>query len=181
MFAHLKFSLILLAGMAISLSACNDIASRTQPTPSPATTPAASKTVNQKLPQGVSASGTQGLAAQTERINYKSIPLASIASSHSLKGNEPKAIALSAFGNIESEGGSREVKVENSQLDKAVVTITQTGVADDSIGAIRYRVEFVPTSESAQEGKQWKMVWAGSQFKCHLGRGHQDWSIEKCR
>jgi hypothetical protein len=94
-------------------------------------------------------------------------------------GNDPKEIALSAFGNIESEGGIRDVKVDYPQPNQAVVTITQTGVADDSVGGIRYRVELRQNKE-VPTGRQWEIVWAGSQVKCHQGRGHQDWSMELC-
>lgn len=95
-------------------------------------------------------------------------------------GDDPKAIAVAAFGDVDSEGGSRDVQVEYPEPDRAVVIITQTGVADDSVRAIRYRAELIPTTKSSQTGKQWKMVWAGSQFTCHPGRGHQDWSTKLC-
>jgi hypothetical protein len=98
-----------------------------------------------------------------------------------LKGTDPKAIAIAHFGQTESEGGTREVTLEYPQQNLAVVTITQTGVADDSVGAIRHRVELVPTSPSAQTAKEWKLAWAGSQVKCHVGRGHQDWSTQNCQ
>jgi hypothetical protein len=117
---------------------------------------------------------------QTPRSNYKQISLSQRAKPETLVGDDPKAIALAALGDIQSEGGSREVTVDYPQPNQAIVTITQTGVADDSIGGIRYRAELVPTSKAAPTGNQWKLVWAGSQVKCQPGRGHQDWTTELC-
>lgn len=172
MFGKFKISLIVLASIAATLAACRTIDTSTQvaPTPPPSNDGQGPGKLSQNAP-----GTTEG------RSQYKTISLQDIKPAESLKGTDPKAIALKAFGQIESEGGSRQVEMTNPQPDKAVVTITQTGVADDSIGAIRYRVEFVSTSGTAQTGKQWQMVWAGSQQKCHVGRGHQDWSNEICR
>jgi len=117
--------------------------------------------------------------SQVQRENYKAISLDKIADADSIVGNDPKSVALSAFGNIDSEGGSRNVTIDYPQSQRAIVTITQTGVADDSVGAIKHRVELQQT-KSAQTDQQWKVVWAGSQVKCHPGRGHQDWSTELC-
>jgi hypothetical protein len=119
--------------------------------------------------------------AQAHRKNYKPLSLSEIVQGKPLTGDDPKALTLSVFGNVESqEGGSQEVTVDYPQSDLAVVTITRMGVADDSIGGIRYRAEFVATSKQTSPGKQWKLVWAGSQMKCQQGRGHQDWSTELC-
>ncbi|MEP0859536.1 hypothetical protein [Trichocoleus sp. DQ-U1] len=165
-------SLVVLVGMALGLSACS-ISNSTQSTPTPASSPSveqSSQQVSQNAP-----------IAETERTKYKPIPLQEIKSANSLKGTDPKAIAIAHFGQTESEGGTREVTLEYPQQNLAVVTITQTGVADDSVGAIRHRVELVPTSPSAQTPKEWKLAWAGSQVKCHVGRGHQDWSTQNCQ
>lgn len=116
---------------------------------------------------------------QIQRGNYKSISLDKITDTNVLVGKDPKAVALTAFGTIDSEGGSRQVTVDYPQSDRAIVTITQTGVADDSVGGIKHRVELEQT-KSAQTAQQWKAVWAGSQVKCQPGRGHQDWSTELC-
>jgi hypothetical protein len=168
-----KIFLVMLLGAAISLSlsACDSQRSlRTNPSP----VPPSSLTLSSDRATAQLVSDRTSAARQ----NYKSISLAEIAP-NALVGNEPKGIALSAFGNIESEGGSQDVTVDYPQRDRAIVTITQTGVADDSIRAIRYRVELL-RNQSAQASKQWKIVWAGSQVKCHPGRGHQDWSTKLC-
>jgi hypothetical protein len=135
---------------------------------------------NQTLRQKRSEAKASTAKAQDYRNNYKPISLSKLAKPDTLVGDDPKAIALSAFGDIQSEGGSREVTVDYPQSNQAIVTIIQTGVADDSIGAIKYRVELVTTPESASTGKQWKLVWVGSQVKCQPGRGHQDWAVELC-
>ncbi|HEY9604161.1 MAG TPA: hypothetical protein V6C85_21280, partial [Allocoleopsis sp.] len=119
-----KIVLVTLLGAAISLSACGSQHSlRANPSPIPPSSLTA-QLVSDRIP--------------TERQNYKPISLAEFAP-NTLVGANPKAIALSVFGNIESEGGSQEVTVNYPQRERAIVMITQTGVADDSIGAIRYR------------------------------------------
>jgi len=205
MFGKLKLFLVLLAGVSISLSACNDISVQqtsppnevgqspgNRPEATPTTTTRSSKQgtiafashspasqTSQTISLNNSDAKTTAASAKAHRENYKPISLTKIADGNALAGNDPKAIALSVFGNVESEGGSRDVTVDYPQPNQAIVTITQTGVADDSVGAIRYRVELQP-EKSAQTGKQWEIVWAGSQVKCHPGRGHQDWSTELC-
>ena len=194
----LKISLVVLTSMAMTLSACSDISvkqsypdgNRPESTPTAPTgssTPGKASSTSQlpatqprqKSNQAHSNTKITTASAKEQRENYKPISLEKIADAKTLIGNDPKAIALSAFGDTESEGGSRDVAVDYPQPNQAIVTITQTGVADDSVGGIRYRAELVPT-QSSQTGKQWKMVWAGSQVKCHQGRGHQDWSTELC-
>lgn len=165
----------------MALSACNDI-SDTETTPqvtTPSASPSPIRQSSQTFNSTRSAAKTTTTSSQATRENYKPISLAEVADGKTLTGNEPKAIALSVFGNTESEGGSRQVTVDYPQPERAVVTITQTGVADDSVGGIKYRVELQQTP-SAQTSQQWEMVWAGSQVKCHPGRGHQDWSKELC-
>ena len=124
--------------------------------------------------------GKTTVSVQSERENYKAIALEKIAPPDALMGNDPKAIALSVFGKTESEGGSRDVRINYPRPNQAVVIITQIGVADDSVRGIRYRTEFRTALKPSPTGKQWKMVWAGSQVTCQPGRGHQDWSTELC-
>ncbi|AFZ18929.1 hypothetical protein [Allocoleopsis franciscana] len=190
MSGQLKNSLVLLASVAITLSACNRVnvesrnieGNRSELTPqetTPVKSPSPLVTPSPILSQDKSEIKTSSASVKVNRENYKPIALTQLTKNEALTGEEPKAIALAAFGDVDSEGGSRDVKVEYPQPDRAVVIITQTGVADDSVRAIRYRAELVPTSKS-QTGKQWKIVWAGSQFTCQRGRGHQDWSIKLC-
>lgn len=174
MFGKLKISILALAGMTLTLGACN-----TPPNPSPqATPPAANETPQLNPPQ---ANQNAPVATSIDRAKYKLIQLKDISSSSPLKGKDPKEVALKAFGNVQSEGGSQDVRVNYPQPNKAVVTITQLGVADASVGGIQYRAEFSSTPQSTQSSPQWEMVWAGSQVKCRPGRGHQDWSTENCQ
>lgn len=190
MSGQLKTSLMLLISVAITLSACNRVSvesrniegNRSELTPqetTPVKSPSPLVTPTPILSQDQSKVKTSTASVKVNRENYKPISLTQLTKNEALNGEEPKAIALAAFGDVDSEGGSRDVKVEYPQPDRAVVIITQTGVADDSVRAIRYRAELVPTSKS-QTGKQWKIVWAGSQFTCQPGRGHQDWSMKLC-
>jgi hypothetical protein len=190
MSGQLKNSLLLLASVAFTLSACNRVnvesrnieGNRSEPIPqvtTPVKSPLPIVTPTPVFSQDKSKAKTSTANVQVNRENYKPMALTQLTKSEALIGDEPKAIAQAAFGDVDSEGGSRDVKVEYPQPDRAVVIITQTGVADDSVRAIRYRAELVPTSKS-QTGKQWKIVWAGSQFTCQPGRGHQDWSIKLC-
>ncbi|MDJ0686917.1 MAG: hypothetical protein QNJ41_00245 [Xenococcaceae cyanobacterium MO_188.B32] len=95
-------------------------------------------------------------------------------------GNNPQQVALSALGLPEKvENESEEVEVTYPQENKAVVTITQTNLADDSVFGIRYRVEFAPYG-SMSENKKWRVIWAGKQYKCRSNRGHQDWATDLC-
>jgi hypothetical protein len=182
MAGSLKVSLVVLSGMVFALSACNQISNRSMATPtitnpsSPQSKSAAAKystATQQKQSQDKSK------ATESQRGDYKPVSLAEIEKAKASTGSDPKAVALSVFGNTDSEGGSREVKVDYPQPDQAIVTITQTGVADDSIAAIRYRVELL-SKNSSPATNSWKIVWAGSQFKCQQGRGHQDWSTKLC-
>ena len=182
---QLKTSLVLLFSLAMTLSACgvsvkqrNLEGNRSEPTPSISQSP--TRQTSQTTNQDKSKTNTSEATLQQERENYKPISLTQLTKSNGKSGNDPKAIALAAFGDVDSEGGSRDVKVEYPQSDRAVVIVTQTGVADDSVRAIRYRAELVPTAKSSQTGKQWEMVWAGSQFICQRGRGDQDWSTKLC-
>lgn len=94
--------------------------------------------------------------------------------------NNPETIALDALGlkeRVESE--QEEIALDYPQDNQAVVTITQTRLADDSVAAIRYRIELAPYGDEADE--QWQVVWAGRQWQCQENRGHQDWSKDLCK
>ncbi|MBW4485835.1 MAG: hypothetical protein KME14_25200 [Tildeniella torsiva UHER 1998/13D] len=91
-------------------------------------------------------------------------------------GAEPTEVALAAFGSTEPVEGNfeEEVEVVEETDDMALVVLTQTGLADDSVNGMRYRLEFVP------EGDQWRLDWAGSQVRCQPDRGSQEWSTDLC-
>jgi hypothetical protein len=91
-------------------------------------------------------------------------------------GADPKQIALDTFGLAEPGEGkfSQTVEVGEQSSTQAVVTLLQTGLADDSVGAMRYRMEF------EAKGSQWQLVWVGRQVQCRPGRGSQEWSTHLC-
>lgn len=91
-------------------------------------------------------------------------------------GDDPEQIALDAFGMSDPGEGNfaQTVTVDEPSDAQAVVTLTQTGLLDDSVEGMQYRLEF-----AAGEG-QWELVWAGRQVRCYPGRGSQDWSTERC-
>jgi hypothetical protein len=91
-------------------------------------------------------------------------------------GTDPEQIALDNFGMAEPGEGNfnQEVMVVEQTSTDAIVTVTQTGVPDDSVEGIRYWLEF-----DAQEN-QWALVWSGRQVRCRPNRGSQEWSTELC-
>ena len=162
-------SLLVFCGVAMLLSACSQISA------SVVTTPELTASVSPRR---------QTLAAKTSdnqqsREGYQAIALAKLGNGNDLVGSEPKAIALRVFRNTEPERGKSEITVETN-YPRAVAIVTQIGIADDSIRSIRYRAEFTATSNTVPSDQVWSLVWAGSQFKCQPGRGHQDWSTELC-
>jgi len=91
-------------------------------------------------------------------------------------GADPEEIALAAFGMDDPGEGNfaQEVTVDEQTATDAVVTLTQTGLLDDSVDGMRYRLEF------AAIDNQWEMVWAGRQVRCQPNRGSQEWSTDLC-
>lgn len=157
-------SFLIFCGVAMLLSACSYV-----------TTPQVKSAVS---------TSRQTLAAKTSdnqesRAGYQAIALAKLGKGDQLKGSDPKAIALRLFRNTEPERGKSEITVETN-YPRAVAIVTQIGIGDDSIRSIRYRAEFTATSATVPPDQEWTMVWAGSQFKCQPGRGHQDWSSKLC-
>lgn len=59
--------------------------------------------------------------------------------------------------------------------DEAEVTVTKDGLADDSIAALRYVLEF----ERRADGS-WRLRAAAWTQRCQPGRGHQDFTPELC-
>ncbi|MGK7935571.1 MAG: WD40 repeat domain-containing protein [Xenococcaceae cyanobacterium] len=120
------------------------------------------------------------------RDNYRPLVLNKVwgeSSSRQIKsiGSNIEEIALSAFGLLEKvENETETVEVDYPQENKAVVTISQINLADDSVAGIRYRVEFAPYG-SMSEDQVWRVIWAGQQYKCRSNRGHQDWAMELCQ
>lgn len=114
------------------------------------------------------------LETSSERSAYEELPLPE---DNTLVGVEPEKIALDIFGISEPVEGNFQEKVSlaDSSDDLTIVTLTQTGLPDDSIEGMRYRLEFKPDED------QWRLNWVGRQLRCYSGRGSQVWGIENCR
>lgn len=93
-------------------------------------------------------------------------------------GKNPQAIALAGLGLTEVATSGQAVEVKQVTDNLTRVTITQTNLADDSVAQRRYLVEFAPYAEA--NAQKWQIIWAGEQFKCQSGRGHQDWHTDLC-
>lgn len=165
---HSRQSKILLVfcGVAMLLSACSKMSANVVTTPQVASVSPRRQTL------AVSDN-------QQSREEYQAIALSKLGKSDNLVGSDPKAIALRVFRNTEPERGKSEITVETN-YPRAVAIVTQIGIGDDSIRSIRYRAEFTATSNTVPSDQVWSLVWAGSQFKCQPGRGHQDWSTKLC-
>ncbi len=91
-------------------------------------------------------------------------------------GTDPEQIALAAFGLDDPGEGNftQEVTVVEQTATDAVVTLTQTGLLDDSVEGMRYWLEFTAADN------QWEMVWVGRQVRCQPNRGSQEWATDLC-
>ncbi len=58
--------------------------------------------------------------------------------------------------------------------DEATVTVTEDGLLDDSVRAVRYTLRF------EREGQAWPLAEAIVEQRCQPGRGHQGFSPEPC-
>ncbi|MFM7447382.1 MAG: hypothetical protein ACKO24_02135 [Leptolyngbyaceae cyanobacterium] len=112
--------------------------------------------------------------ATSERSAYSEVALSPDANR---VGADPKQITLKVFGHQDLVQGNfqEEVVLKQQTANQALVTLTQTGLPDDSVEGMRYRLEFIP------EGNQWRLIWAGRQVRCYPGRGTQSWTTTDCR
>ncbi|MBE9160603.1 hypothetical protein IQ265_27835 [Nodosilinea sp. LEGE 06152] len=106
-----------------------------------------------------------------DRSAYSEIPVPEGA-----VGADPTEVALATFGSTEPGEGNFEEEAELVEQtdEQALVILTQTGLADDSVNGMRYYLEFVP------EGDQWRLDWAGRQVRCQVDRGSQEWTTDLC-
>lgn len=113
-------------------------------------------------------------ATESNPNDYQELPLPSDAN---LVGIDPKQVALDLFGIAEPVEGNfqEEVLLETQSDNRVIVNLTQTGLLDDSVEGLRYRLEFVSNNG------QWKLDWVGRQVRCYPERGSQTWSTEGCR
>ncbi len=86
----------------------------------------------------------------------------------------PGALALAFLRLPAGGGGPESPTVTVSPLAGQEVTVTRTGLADDSVAAERY----VLTVE--EDGDRWALAAAQWEQRCHPMRGHQEFSPELC-
>jgi len=114
-----------------------------------------------------------GVESAESRGAYSEVPLPP---ADQLVGTDPEQIALDAFGMEDPGEGNftQEGTVVEQTATDGVVTLTQTGLLDDSVEGMRYWLEFTAADN------QWEMVWAGRQVRCQPNRGSQEWSTDLC-
>jgi hypothetical protein len=144
--------------LMITLAACNP----STPTPDTGEAPMT------EAPMPVDGGVADGVG---DRTDYEAVPIPAGAT-----GADPSEIAREVFGSPETGEGNfaEQVEVVEETDNGALVVLTQTGLADDSVNGMRYRLEFVP------EGDQWQLDWAGRQVRCQAGRGSEDWTMDLC-
>ncbi|MEG4035821.1 hypothetical protein Q5691_04890 [Microcoleus sp. w1-18aA5] len=111
------------------------------------------------------------------RSNYEAINAKQFVAARKITVSNPKDIAVQLFcSERESEGRkSDQISVEYPTRETAVIVQTVVGLADDSVAAMRHRIEL------RRRQNKWEIVWIGRQFKCQPNRGHQDWASGLCR
>ena len=89
-------------------------------------------------------------------------------------GPDPEAVARDAFGTVEPGQLPAIVETLRQTGRVAVVMVTLTDAADDSVRDQRTRVVLVRRADG------WHVHAAGQQVRCQSGRGHAEWSAEFC-
>ena len=132
------------------------------------TTEAVSDTSNGQPPQFSDVNLTEEII-NPERANYNPVPLEKINSP--LQGSDPSDLALNAFDEVDSTRATRKVEVFYPGANQALVTITQIQPANNSLKAVKYRVELATFGRSllVNSPRVWQIVWAGSQVQCIPG------------
>ncbi|MDJ0732672.1 MAG: hypothetical protein QNJ47_01080 [Nostocaceae cyanobacterium] len=138
--------------------------------PSPSIAAITSKGEQQRFPAAETAAE---LVSNSGRVNYKTIPLAQVTSV--IQGTDPVTLATYAFDNMESKGGTRKIEIVYPQRNQALVTITRTKMSENSVRAIKYRVEFTKFGRSllVSSPPLWQIVWIGYQEQCRDTTGVQ--------
>ncbi|MEO0826844.1 MAG: hypothetical protein AAFX95_17420 [Cyanobacteria bacterium J06639_16] len=97
------------------------------------------------------------------RNQYRTVPLETLFSELPVIGSNAEAIAMRTFGRTDLGEGEQPTVVTNEgyQGDYLVINLTNEGLADDSVGGYRYRLEF-----ESFDNDQVKLVWVGEQNYC---------------
>lgn len=117
------------------------------------------------------------LSQPAARSNYESINVKQFVGDRKITVSNPKDIASKLFSSDqESEGRKSDgISVEYPTRQTAVIVHTVIGLADDSVAAMRHRIEL-----TIRQNK-WEIVWIGRQSKCQPNRGHQNWASGRCQ
>lgn len=86
-------------------------------------------------------------------------------------------VALKFVGEFE-DASSRVIEIVQKspeESDAIMVTITDEGLADDSLRSERYKLIL-----NRDKNEIWRIVHAFKSWACWTGRGHQEYSTEKC-
>lgn len=110
------------------------------------------------------------------RSGYEALNARQFATDNKITTFNPKDIAVKLFGgDRETEGRKSDaISVEYPTRNTAVIVYTVVGLADDSVAAMRHRIEL-----GIRQNK-WEIVWVGRQSKCQPNRGHQNWAAGRC-
>jgi hypothetical protein len=114
----------------------------------------------------------QSPAAETSSRPVENLQLA--------PATDPMTMVLTTRQPSTEATGAEQIRLSYPSSNKAVVTVTKTGLADDSVAATRTRYEFAPV-EAAEGPKQWQLTQATEQNKCQPERGSQEWTGELCQ
>jgi hypothetical protein len=99
--------------------------------------------------------------AAAGRGGYKVVPLSSLKGS--ILSGDPAQLPLLALS-FKAGRGERQpqVKLDRSNPDRIVATVTRSGTVNGTIKSAQYRIEMVKT-DSTCGCKQWKVDWVGQQ------------------
>ena len=178
-----KLLLAILVPVAIALIAggtspwwWSEIFATEQPAPQPAPQPTSEHSPD---PAADLEAKQQAEAEQRleERTNYREVELRELARrGFPLQGADPREITFNMLGRATLEEGEQPSVLERQSFTEySVVIITNEGMADDSVGAQRYRLEFEPIDD-----QRWQIVWAGTQQRCRRGDNSEEWVTQLC-
>lgn len=93
-------------------------------------------------------------------------------------GADPLAVVLATRQPNTESVGSEQFKLNYTAPDKAIVVVTKTGLADDSVAATRTRYEFAATGTAPAK---WQLTQVSEQNKCKPDRGSREWTGDLCK
>lgn len=88
----------------------------------------------------------------------------------------PVTIAARFMSIVGTDAASSSITFPTAEIgSRAVATITQEGLLDDSVRAVRYRLVL-----RRQADGSWRIFSAERTQRCWAGRGHEDFSADLC-